>query len=154
MHGSSTAKKYGFCSTNALAFCSTFVIFIWVPIKIVAFAFLMFHALFFLIEEHVNTDLPMGPVHRARDSLPLITSKHRTKICHTSGSRALFTARDPQTSFFSNFFIKNRSHSTIHIFKNYFATVFLVFNFQQNKRYPNGPLVAKFSILPICLYQY
>ena len=47
MHGSSTAKKYGFCSTNALAFCSTFVIFIWVPIKIVAFAFLMFHALFF-----------------------------------------------------------------------------------------------------------
>ena len=31
--------------------------------------------------------------------------------------------------------IKNGSHSTIHIFKNYFATVF--FSFQQNKLYPN-----------------
>ena len=53
--------------------------------------------------------------------------------------RALFT--DPQISFFSNFFIKNGSHGTIHIFKNYFITVFLVFSFQfqQNKFYPNGP---------------
>ena len=40
----------------------------------------------------------------------------------------LFT--DPQISLFSNFFIKNRSHGTIHIFKNYFATVFFSFNFQ------------------------
>ena len=38
--------------------------------------------------------------------------------------------RDPQTSFFNNFFIKNKSHGTIHTFKNYFATVFSVFNFQ------------------------
>ena len=36
--------------------------------------------------------------------------------------------RDPQTSLFSNFFIKNGSHSTIHIFKNYFVTMFLVFS--------------------------
>ena len=36
--------------------------------------------------------------------------------------RALFM--DPQISFFINFFIKNGSHSTIHTFKNYFATVF------------------------------
>ena len=35
-----------------------------------------------------------------------------------------------QTSFFIKTFIKNGSHSTIHTFKNYFATVFLVFNFQ------------------------
>ena len=35
---------------------------------------------------------------------------------------------DPQTSFFSNFFIKNWSHSTIHTFKNYFAIMFSVFN--------------------------
>ena len=36
-------------------------------------------------------------------------------------------------------YIKNRSHGTIHTFKNYFATVFSVFNFQfqQNKFYPN-----------------
>ena len=36
--------------------------------------------------------------------------------------RALFM--NPQISFFINFFIKNGSHSTIHTFKNYFATVF------------------------------
>ena len=33
--------------------------------------------------------------------------------------------------------IKNGYRGTIHSFKNYFATVFLVFNFQQNKLYPN-----------------
>ena len=38
--------------------------------------------------------------------------------------------RDPQTSFFNNFFIKNKSHRTIHTFKNYFPTVFSIFNFQ------------------------
>ena len=36
---------------------------------------------------------------------------------------------DPQTSLFSNFFIKNGSHGTIHTFKNYFATMFSVFSF-------------------------
>ena len=53
---------------------------------------------------------------------------------------------DPQTSFFSNFFIKNRSHGTIHTFKNYFATVFSVFSFQL---YPNGSFSNNsfFSIL-------
>ena len=49
-----------------------------------------------------------------------------------SAHRALFT--NPQISLFSNFFIKNRFYGTIHIFKNYFATVF--FNFQL---YPNEP---------------
>ena len=51
-----------------------------------------------------------------------------------SARYALFT--DPQISLFSNFFIKNGSHGTIHIFKNYFAIVF--FSFQL---YPNGPEV-------------
>ena len=40
---------------------------------------------------------------------------------------ALFT--DPQISLFSNFFIKNGSHVTIHTFKNYFAIVFFSFHF-------------------------
>ena len=40
----------------------------------------------------------------------------------------LFTR--PKTSFFSKIFIKNGPHSTIHTFKNYFATMFSVFNFQ------------------------
>ena len=36
-----------------------------------------------------------------------------------------------KTSPFSNFFIKNGSHSTIHTFKNYFTTVFSVFSFNK-----------------------
>ena len=44
--------------------------------------------------------------------------------------------RDLQTLLFSNFFIKNESHGTIYTFKNYFAIVFSVFSFQQNKLYP------------------
>ena len=54
--------------------------------------------------------------------------------------RALFT--EPQIPFFINFFIKNGSHSTIYIFKNYFTTVIsaINFQFQQNKSYPNRPL--------------
>ena len=51
--------------------------------------------------------------------------------------------RDPQNSLFSNFFIKNWSHGTIHTFKNYFATVLLVLSFQQNKQYPNGLLLDR-----------
>ena len=53
--------------------------------------------------------------------------------------RALFTV--PQITLFSHFFIKNRSHSTIYTFKNYFATVFSVsvFNFSKNKLNPNTP---------------
>ena len=43
--------------------------------------------------------------------------------------RALFT--DPQITLFSNFFIKNGFHGTIHVFKNYFAIVFLVFSFNK-----------------------
>ena len=42
--------------------------------------------------------------------------------------RVLFT--DSQISLFSNFFIKNGSHDTIHTFKNYFAIVFFSFQFQ------------------------
>ena len=36
----------------------------------------------------------------------------------------------PQNTLFSNLFIKNGSHDTIHTFKNYFATVFFSFQFQ------------------------
>ena len=45
-----------------------------------------------------------------------------------SAHLTLFT--DPQISLFSNFFIKNGSHDTIHTFKNYFAIVFFSFSFQ------------------------
>ena len=50
---------------------------------------------------------------------------------------------DPEIPLFSNFFIKNGSHGTIYTFKNYFATVIsaISFQFQQNKSYPNRPLM-------------
>ena len=35
----------------------------------------------------------------------------------------------------------HRSHDTIHTFKNYFVTVFSIFNFNKNKLYPNRPLI-------------
>ena len=43
-----------------------------------------------------------------------------------NGSRALFTG--PTSTLFIKKDIKNRFHSTIHIFKNYFVTVFSVFS--------------------------
>ena len=55
-----------------------------------------------------------------------------------SAHLTLFT--DPQISLFSNFFIKNGSHDTIHTFKNYFAIVFFSFSFQLS---PNKPLIVK-----------
>ena len=56
----------------------------------------------------------------------------------------VYCSLDSQILLFNNFFNKNGSHGTIHLFKNYFATVFSVFSFQfqQNKFYPNRPLVA------------
>ena len=45
------------------------------------------------------------------------------------GSRALFTW--PTSTFFSKNNFKIRSHDTIHIFKNYFATMFLIFSFSK-----------------------
>ena len=53
-----------------------------------------------------------------------------------SGSHALFTR--PTSMEFSKIFIKIGSHSIIHIFKNYFVTIFLVFS---NKQYPNRPII-------------
>ena len=57
---------------------------------------------------------------------------------HLCGSRALFM--ESATTEFGKINFKTGFYSTIHIFKNYFATVFSVFN---NKRYPNRPLEFK-----------
>ena len=55
-----------------------------------------------------------------------------------SGSHALFTRL---TSIeFSKIFIKIGSQSTIYTFKNYFVTIFSVFN---NKQYPNRPIISE-----------
>ena len=59
--------------------------------------------------------------------------------------RVLFM--DPQISFFIKFFIKNGSYDTSYTFKNYFVTVISAISFQcqQNKSYPNRPLVFGIS---------
>ena len=60
----------------------------------------------------------------------LLNSRHKGWLFHDEQCiRALFT--DPQIPLFSNFFIKNGPHNTIHKFKNYFATVFSVFSFSK-----------------------
>ena len=68
-------------------------------IRTFAFSFSFF---FFFFLKHVSAlkNISMGLVHCLRDS---------------------------QSFFLSNFFIKNWSHDTIHTFKNYFTTIFLVF---------------------------
>ena len=62
-------------------------------------------------------------------------------------SAPVYCSRLPQIRLFSNFFIKNGSHSTIYTFKNYFATVFSisVFNFSKNKLNSNGPHISSLS---------
>ena len=51
-----------------------------------------------------------------------LTSKFCIEMCLSVG--LMHCSRDLQTSFFTQTFIKNGSHGTIHTFKNYFATLF------------------------------
>ena len=44
-------------------------------------------------------------------------------------------------------YIKNGSHGTIYTFKNYFAIVFSVFSFSNNKFNPNGPQIISIDSL-------
>ena len=55
-----------------------------------------------------------------------LTVKFPLKLHYSVGP--MHYSRDPQASFFNKIFIKNGSHSTIHTFKNYFATIFSVFS--------------------------
>ena len=82
---------------------------------------------------------------------PLVCVWNAQKTMHSyvwlknGGSRALFTG--PISNFFNKSNFKTGSHDTIHKFKNYFTTVFLVFI---NKRYPNIPLTLKMHVF-LCL---
>ena len=51
--------------------------------------------------------------------------------------------RDPQEWNSTKKTFKTGSHDTIHTFRNYFATVFLIFS---NKQYPNRPLIVTKSL--------
>ena len=55
-----------------------------------------------------------------------LTSKYSTSMCLSVDP--VYCSLNAQISFFSNFFIKNGPYDTIHIFKNYFTTIFSVFS--------------------------
>ena len=84
-------------------------------------------------------------MHHIQFSVSLDSSRqcilcYPMRLCFISvGPQALFMG--PATWEKCKFNFKTGSHSTIHTFKNYFATMFLVFN---NKRYPNRSLKLKF----------
>ena len=70
----------------------------------------------------------MGPMQEEKAKLYFSS----VVLCTVHGTRKYFIQEK------KNF--KTRSHNTIQTFKNYFPTVFSVFNFQQNERYPNKSL--------------
>ena len=69
-------------------------------------------------------------------SMPLSKNINPVLSWKNDGSHALFMW--PTNIFFIKNNFKTEFHDTIHIFKIYFVTVFLVFS---NKRYPNWPYV-------------
>ena len=83
-------------------------------ICILTFAFSFF---FFLLRPtiYVGHTALNGPHALCAGPTTSLTSKYFIRMCHTSGSRALFTG--PTNLFFINFFIKNEFYGTIHIYK-------------------------------------
>ena len=97
-----------------------------------AFAFAFTFLIFFYPEarEH-SCQWVLCTVHRTHTTFNV-----HIFVCYdtVSGSHILFMGL-----INLNFFIKNGSHGTIHTFKNYFATVFSVFSFSNNKFNLNRP---------------
>ena len=52
-------------------------------------------------------------------------------VLYINSNRNIWPVFHEHLTSFINFFIKNGSHGTIHTFKNYFTTVFSVFNFNK-----------------------
>ena len=81
-----------------------------------------------------HLQLPMGVLKApsglrfwdVRLRLPFFFLKE-VRFNFSSGS-VHYSQDPPQTSFLKKIFIKNGSYGTIYIFKNYFVTVFSVFN--------------------------
>ena len=113
---------------------------IWIRLKLRLRLWIHVLFSFFFFFSHVSGVMRLLFMHCS------LNSSHKGWLFHGEQCiRALFT--DPQIPLFSNFFIKNGSHCTIHTFKNYFATVFSVsiFSFSKNKLNPNEPLITCFS---------
>ena len=108
---------------------------VWVRVYCVSFAAFYFFFFFFFFTRF----LPLAATVHVRY---MNSSRNIWPVFREQYIRVLFT--NPQILFFINFFIKNGSHDTIYTFKNYFATVIsaISFQFQQNKSYPNRPLLS------------
>ena len=82
---------------------------------------------------HVRCCLLVDPMYCAQDPQctgPTTSLTNRPNFsleCDYSVGPVHYS-RDSNTSFFTETFIKNWSHGTIHTFKNYFVIVFSVFN--------------------------
>ena len=102
--------------------------------------------LFFIFfnQKHMNT-AASGSRALCTGPTPLSTSTHCPAMALSVGP--LYCLQDPQISLFNNFFIKNGSHNTIHTFKNYFAIIFSVFSFNNNKFNPNEPNIYYHRII-------
>ena len=91
---------------------SLVLICIWIAFLHVVFAFFLFIYLFIYLLRpafHVGHGTPW-PANISQEWVTPVGPMHYL--------------RDPQTSFFSNFFIKIEFYGIIHIFKNYFVTCF------------------------------
>ena len=104
-----------------------------------------FFILFYFFTRSTWTQLSMGPMYCTRD--PHHFQRPHIGFAMARSVGPMYCSRDPQISLFSNFFIKNESHDTIHTFKNYFTIIFSVFSFSNNKFNPNGPILYFFPLI-------
>ena len=87
-----------------------------------------FSFLFYFIEKHVSHGILFVSGSRAlcTRSTTSLTKKIFTKMCCQWVSCTIYGTHKPL--FFNKIFIKNGCYDTIHTFKNYFTTVFSIFN--------------------------
>ena len=93
---------------------------VWIGLKQLkrAFAFQLFFLLFYFLYHAYQANFFLLFIHCCGYCSWIIAAKFD-----------FFSTFSAQISLFSNFFIKNGSHDTIHTFKNYFTTIFFSFQF-------------------------
>ena len=92
---------------------------------------------FLMLHTHLGGQRLLFMLPFMNSSSSLLTFQPFYQSC---GSRAL----THKFHFLVTFFIKNRSYGTIHTFKNYFATMFSVFNFSKISSIQTDPAYKLF----------
>ena len=116
------------------------------PVFVFVFVFLIFFFFYPEAREH-SYQWVLCTVYRTHTTFNIHIFVCYVHGTHTTFNVHIFVCYDIISGFYVlfmrptnlNFFIKNRSHDTIYIFKNYFDTVFSVFSFSNNKFNPNKP---------------